>query len=175
MSKVSAFARALSDMNPDERARAHRLRDALRLREDDAVWEFCAIAKGFDKALRDIPTKCSEAAEHVARSEFGARGGGGGSAVATCSAGGPLFVMTLVSLFVAGIVAIGSAGFTVGTIVQNGSVPWMPADIASRGVVSYVATATLTAPVGGLFAFIAVLELAGVVVAVRWWHSRRGA
>lgn len=173
MTKLSAFDRALSSMNSDERTRAQRLREALRLRDDDAVWDFCAMAKGFDKALRDIPSKCSEAAEHVARSEFGPSVSSGPPRTAKDPARGTLLVLALASLFVASIVLIGSTGFTMGKILMHGSAPWMPGDIASQGVVSYVATATLTAPVGGFLALLAVLQIALGAVALRLGRSMR--
>ena len=71
----TAFARALETLSPDERSRARRLQAVFGLREDDALWELCGLIKGFDIALRDLPTQCEAAADRTARWEVAPKGG----------------------------------------------------------------------------------------------------
>jgi hypothetical protein len=167
----SPFARALAAMNPDERARAQRLRDAFNIREDDAIWVLCALTKGFDIALREIPTKCSEAADHVARWEFAPKGAGSNTDPTEEADDRMLSSVVNGSLFVITIVLVGSSAFTVGATLHTGSAYWAPGDSLAHGGASYLLRTVWTFPLAGCFAIVGLMLLAVGAAARRLWRA----
>jgi hypothetical protein len=160
----SLFQQALTSMNAQERARAQRLRDAFNLSEDDAVWILCGLAKGFDVALRDIPTKCSQAAEHAALNYHGRH-------VDNADAPRTGWSVLSASLFISASVLVGSAAFTVGVVLQRGSAYWLPDATLSLGVDLYLLSAIWACPLGGTFALAGLVLVALSEAVLRLWRA----
>lgn len=162
-------------MTPEERLRAQRLREVLRLREDDALWGMAGLVKGYESGMRELPQRCAEAAARAAHEAA--------SAEASCRApvrakrdgrGRELLITTSVCLYIALAMLIGAACFTLGTVLQNGRVGWLPAELEESGLVRYGMAAILTAPIGGLLAT-ASIGLVAAGAAVLRYRSRNGA
>lgn len=174
--KSSAFERALGSMSPSEQARAQRLRDALRIRDDDALWAVCSI----DRILQDeLGRKCAEATTRAVRGELSAAVARTAEAMAKPEEVGnapidganrEILMVTLGSFYVAGAVCAGSLCFTLSSLVATGEAWWVPADVDRLSAFKYLVTAILTAPVGGLFFLCALVGL-GVAMGLqrmRW-------
>jgi hypothetical protein len=173
---TSAFEKALSAMTADERARAQRLRDGLKLREDDALWAYCGIIRGFETILQEIPTKCAEAAEQAMRSEIASlepNAKPNEPSARDPNSSRILHIVTLGSLYVTCTVLFGCSAFTLGTILLNGQTPWIPTTEAPPAAFILAVSAILNAPVGGLFVLLGLMNLGLMAAALRYVRAPR--
>ena len=175
MTERSAFERALEVLTPEQVAKAYRLRDAFHLRDDDAIWLYCSIVKGLEAVLDETRAQCVAAVEEVLGEELGAP--------ATPATGAPRrgnppprqswHLIALASLSVVWVTLVGSTALVIGTLIKQGSVPWVTGVAASTNAFEYAARAVLNAPVGGFFAIVGLLSV-GLAVALDWGRRRFG-
>lgn len=170
---ASSFEKALRPMTAEERLRAARLRELLRLREDDALWGVAGLVKDYEAGMRKLPQRCAEAAARAVHETLAAADGSPGAPVRASRNGRDreLLVMTFVCLYIATAVLIGAACFTLGTVLQDGRVGWLPPELEGSSPVSYGLAAILRAPIGGLLAT-AAAGLVAVGAAVLWYRRR---
>jgi hypothetical protein len=174
----TTFEAALAQMDPEERVRAQRLRDGLKLRDDDALWIYCGLIKGMEGILHETLSECVTAVEETIRTHLEEQLGkdrssalsnqpsndtapGAGNGQQTPDWSG---LVLLGSLFCASTILIGSASVTLGVLAHDGQVPWVPRS-PGTGAFSYAMTALLNAPVGGFFAVVGLLGF-GMLLAI---------
>ena len=165
----TAFARALETLSPDERSRARRIQAVFGLREDDALWELCGLIKGFDIALRDLPTQCEAAAARTARWEVAPKGGAVISTEPGADDDGRI-PLVADAAFVVATILIGTSAFTVGATLRAGTAPWAATDTLAQGGTAYLLQAIWTAPVAGVWGLVG---LALVAARATFTHLRR--
>lgn len=162
----SPFELALEAMSPAERIRAQRLRDVLRIREDDALWAFCSIGRTFGgagAAEPGIPGELAEVEPHGAAPLPPAN-----APRSSGAAEGEIFFVTIACTYVALAVLVGSACFTLAAVLTSGHAWWLPTEATSRGALGYAIAAILEAPVGGFLCLGALAAVgACAVVAAR--------